>query len=239
MSIPEEEKLSVPRMFIFITRVEDEKKIEGIFDSMHIPISYQCRGQGTAPSEIMDIFGLGGTTRLITVGFLPKFAVKELFEKTGKQIAFHQRGGGIVITIPITGLQSPLLHMLNGESRAMMENRIKERTEDGMEQTREKSGYNVIWVSASAGYSDMVVDTAREAGAKGGTVLRGRRRNSEHVSQKFGISLQDEQDFVMIVVPREKKSEVMAAICSSCGLNTPAHGIVVSLPVDDAIGLEE
>ena len=51
MSISQEEKLSMPRMFIFITRVEDEKKLEEIFDSMHIPISYQCRGQGTAPQR--------------------------------------------------------------------------------------------------------------------------------------------------------------------------------------------
>ena len=239
MSVPQEGKLSAPRMFVFVTRVEDEKKLGEIFDSMHVPICYQCRGQGTAPSEVMDIFGFGGTTRLITMGFLPKFAVKELFEKTGQQFAFDQRGGGIVITIPITGLQNPLFQMLNDESRVIMEKRMKERIEGDMAEIHEKSGFNVIWVSVAAGYSDQVIDTARTAGAKGGTILRGRRRNSEHVSQHFGISIQDEQDFVMIVVPRANKSEVMSAICSVCGLHTPAHGIVISLPVDDAIGLEE
>lgn len=239
MSHSHNEKQSAPRMFVFITRVEDEKKLEEILDAMRIPIYYQCRGQGTAPSDIMDIFGFGGTTRLITIGFLPKFAVKELFEKTGKQFSFHQKGGGIVITIPITGLQSPLFQMLNDESRTIIEKRIDERIKNDMAEIHEKSGYNVIWVSVAAGYSDDVIDTAKEAGAKGGTILRGRRRNSEHVSQHFGISIQDEQDFVMIIVPREKKGAVMSAICDSCGLRTPAHGIVISLPVDDAIGLEE
>ena len=239
MSIPLDGKLSAPRMLVFITRVEEEKKLEEIFDTMHIPICYQCRGQGTAPSELMDIFGLGGTTRLITIGFLPKFAVKELFEKTEQRFVFHQRGGGIAITLPVTGLQTPLFQMLNDESRAMVEKRIRERTEGDMAEIHEKSGYNVIWTSLAAGYSDQVVDTARAAGAKGGTILRGRRRNSESISQHLGISMQDEQDFVMIVVPREKKSEVMAAICNVCGLHTQAHGTVFSLPVGDAIGLEE
>ena len=50
MSIPQEEKLTAPRMVIFVTRVEEEKELEEIFDSMHIPICYQCRGRGTAPS---------------------------------------------------------------------------------------------------------------------------------------------------------------------------------------------
>lgn len=239
MSITQEEKLSVPRMFIFVTRVEDEKKLENIFDAMHIPICYQCRGQGTAPSEILDIFGFGGTPRLITMGFLPKFAVQELFEKAGRQLHFHQKGGGIVITVPITGLQSPFLHLLNDEARETFEKRIKERIKGDMAEIREKSKYNVIWVSVSAGYSDTVVDTAREAGAKGGTVMRGRRHNSKQVSQHFGISVQDEQEFVMIIVPSEKKGEVMSAICHACGLHTPAHGTVISLPVDEAIGLEE
>ena len=239
MSVPLDGKLSAPRMIVFITRTEEDKKLEEIFDSMHIPICYQCRGQGTAPSELMDIFGLGGTARLITISFLPKFAVKELFEKTEKRFAFHQRGGGIVITIPVTGLQSPLFHMLNEESRTMVEKRIEERIKGDMAEIHEKSGYNVIWVSVAAGYSDQVIDTARAAGAKGGTILRGKRRNSEIISQHFGISMQDEQDFVLIVVPREGKSEVMSAICNTCGLHTPAHGTVFSLPVDDAIGLEE
>ncbi|HJD22989.1 MAG TPA: transcriptional regulator [Firmicutes bacterium] len=239
MSIPQEGKPSAPRMFIFVTRTEDEKKLEGIFDQMHIPICFQCRGQGTAPSELMDIFGFGGTARLITIGFLPKFAVKELFEKTGRQFAFQQKGGGIVITIPITGLQSPLFQMLNDEARTAMEKRIDERIQGDMAEIHEKSKHTVIWVSVAAGYSDEVIDTARSAGAKGGTILRGRRRNSEHVRQHFGISMQDEQEFVMIVAPREKKTGIMSAICEAYGLRTPAHGTVISLPVDDAIGLEE
>lgn len=113
MSFPQKDNFSAPRMFIMITKAEEEKKLKEIFDEIDIPIYYQCRGQGTAPSEIMDIFGLGGTTRIITMGFLPKFAVSKLFLKTGKVFDFARKGGGIAVTIPITGLQSRLLNLLN------------------------------------------------------------------------------------------------------------------------------
>ena len=103
---------------------------------------------------------------------------------------------------------------------------------------QEKSGYVVIWTSVDSGFSDDVVDAARSAGAKGGTVLKGRRRNSERLRQHLGISVQEGQEFVMIVAPRAKKSEIMSAICSACGLRTEAHGIVLSLPVDEVMGLE-
>lgn len=83
-----------------------------------------------------------------------------------------------------------------------------------MAEIHEKSRYNAIFVAVEEGYSDQVIDTARAAGAKGGTVLRGRRRNSESISQHFGISIQDEQDLLMIIVPRDIKTEVMTAITS-------------------------
>ena len=42
-----------------------------------------------------------------------------------------------------------------------------------------------------------------------------------------------------MVVPKEKKAEIMAAISRVCGLKTPAHGIVISIPVDEVMGIEQ
>lgn len=239
MAVSHEDKALDPRMLIFITRVEDEKKLEETFDAQHVPILYQCRGKGTAPSEMLDIFGLSGTTRLITVGILPRFMVRELFQKAGRRLGFHQRGGGIGLTVPLTGLQNQVFRLLSDEAQHNMEKRIEERIEGDMAEIRERSEYAVVWAAVANGYSDDVIDAARAAGAKGGTVLKGRRRNSERVSQHLGISMQEGQDFVMIVVPRGKKSAVMSAISAACGLSTKAHGVVLSLPVDEVIGLEE
>lgn len=233
MHVLEEKKVPF-RMMISVTHMEEEKKINRVMDSLHIPISYRCRGQGTAPSEIMDILGFRGTARLLTISFLPKFKVQEVFEELSRKMAFKKRGGGIVVTIPITGLQNPMFRMLNEENREI----IKRGLEGDREEMKEHSMYSMIWVSVASGYSDDVVDAAREAGARGGTVLKGRRRGSEQVKQYFGISIQEEQDFVMIIIPNDKKAEVMAAICRSCGLKTEAHGVVCSLPVDEVMGLE-
>ena len=81
MSDLQDAKLVSPRMVIFITRAEDQTNLIHAFESLHVPMSYQCLGKGTAPSEIMDIFGLSGTSRLVTIGVMPKFMAKELFEK--------------------------------------------------------------------------------------------------------------------------------------------------------------
>lgn len=228
----------LPRMLITITREEDSKKIEEVFDSLHVPICFQTRGQGTAPSEIMDIFGLRGGHQLLTAAILPKFFVSHVIDTLKERIAFHKRGGGIAVTVPVIGLQHHIFQLMNEENRAMIEEKLK-GVEKEMKDMKGKSEYIAVWVSVNSGYSDEVVDAARKAGAKGGTVMKGRRRNSEHVSRHFGIAMQEEQDFVMIVIPREKKSEVMSAIAESCGLGTEAHGVVLSLPVDEVIGIEK
>ena len=77
--MPEQEKLRILfRMLITITREEEEKRLEEVLQSMHIPIFFQARGQGTAPSEILDLFGLGGTTRIITTAFVLNMVSKFL-----------------------------------------------------------------------------------------------------------------------------------------------------------------
>ena len=239
MAVLQADKQYSPRMVILITREEDKKRLEDLFDELHIPICYQCRGKGTAPSEMMDIFGLSGTTRLITVGILSQLMVRELTQAAEKRLSFHKKGGGIVLTLPVTGLQNPIFQMLNDEARDALKQQIEERTQRDMAEVKNHMNYVVIWVSVASGYSDEVIDAARAVGAKGGTVLRGRQRNSERVSQHFGISMQEERDFVMMVVPKEKKGAIMSAVSGTCGLTSQAHGVILSLPVDQVMGLEE
>ena len=161
-----------------------------------------------------------------------------LLDALQQRIPLHKRGGGIVLTIPITGLQRPMLQLLNDQVRETIEQKIEERVDSDMSDMQTSAGYTAIWVALSNGYSSDAIDAARSAGAMGGTILKGRRQNSERISQKLGISMQEEEEFVVIVTPREKKAAVMNAISDACGLRTDAHGIILSLPVDEVIGLE-
>jgi len=218
-------------MVLIITNHEYRRKLEQTFQNFRIPIYYQCQGYGTAPSEMLDIFGLSGSSRLLTIGLLPKFLVRDLLDALQQRIPLHKRGGGIVLTIPITGLQRPMLQLLNDQARETIEQKIEERVDSDMSDMQTSAGYTAIWVALSNGYSSDAIDAARSAGAMGGTILKG-------ISQKLGISMQEEEEFVVIVTPREKKAAVMNAISDACGLRTDAHGIILSLPVDEVIGLE-
>lgn len=230
----DERKKIHPRLLLAVTQAQTEKKLKKALDFLHIPVFYQCRGEGTAPSEIMDILGMGGSTRLITLCFVPQFRVAETFRQLEEHLSIRRKGGGIVITTPLVGMQSHLLSMLNDEAKEQ----VKKRVEGVEENVKEMSKYTVLWISVAGGYGDDVVEAAREAGARGGTMMKGKRCGTEYAMQCLGISMQDQQDFVMIVVPKEKKTAVMTAISEKCGLRTEAHGVVVALPVEDIMGVE-
>ena len=224
-----------PRMVLIITNHEYRRKLEQTFQNFRIPIYYQCQGHGTAPSEMLDIFGLSGSSRLLTIGLLPKFLVRDLLDALQQRIPLHKRGGGIVLTIPITGLQRPLLQLMNDQLRETIEQKIEERVCSEMSDMQTGAGYAAIWVELSNGYSRAVLPGQHRSAAG---QQQGRRQNSERISRKLGISMQEEEEFVVIVTPREKKAAVMNAISDACGLRTDAHGIILSLPVDEVIGLE-
>lgn len=222
-----------PRILVFITPVKKEKKLQAVFAENHIPIFYQCTAHGTAPSEVLDILGIGDSTRLITIAFQPRFRVRRVFDRINNAISLHKKGGGIGFSIPLTGLQNHVLEMINKETAE----KLKKVVEGDETDMKKNAAYSVIWVSVARGFSSDVVEAARTAGAPGGTILRGSRNCDESITDYLGIPLQSEQEFVMLLVEKEKKAAIMSAIAKACGLATEAHGTILSLPVDEVMGL--
>ena len=100
-----------------------------------------------------------------------------------------------------------------------------------------QSNYALILATVNQGFSDEVMDTARSAGATGGTIIRGRRRGMEAPIHFWGVSLQEEQEIIAIVAPRDKKKDIMTAISREHGPKSAAQGVVLSLPVEDVMGI--
>ena len=101
---------------------------------------------------------------------------------------------------------------------------VEERAVEGV-------GYRV---GAKAVYLiEEVMAAAKPAGAGGGTVFHSRRVCSEESIQMWGITIQQEREIVLILAEEEKKVAIMQAITEKCGAQSEAHGIVVSMPVDE------
>ena len=99
--------------------------------------------------------------------------------------------------------------------------------------------HEVIFCIVNAGFSDVVMDAAKEAGARGGTVIHARGTANKEAEQFFHITIQPDKDIVMILVPQEIKEAVLHALYQNAGLKTDGQGIAFSLPVNNVVGLSK
>ena len=89
------------------------------------------------------------------------------------------------------------------------------------------------------GFSDTVMDAAKSAGARGGTVMSARGTADKEAEKLFNISLQPEKELVLIIVPAGIRDNVLHALYKAAGVGTPAQGIAFAMPVDAVVGLKE
>ena len=91
----------------------------------------------------------------------------------------------------------------------------------------------MITVIVNKGYADDVMAAARKAGAGGGTVVNARGTARENDERFFGMHIVPEKEMLIMVVPSEKKADVLRAIQETKCLKTPGMGIAYSTDVED------
>lgn len=99
--------------------------------------------------------------------------------------------------------------------------------------------YEMVFCVVNSGFTESVMEAAKDAGARGGTVIHGRGTANKDAEEKFRITVQPDKEIIMIIVPEEIKDDVLTAIYNNAGLSTPSQGIAFSMTVDRAIGLSE
>ena len=99
--------------------------------------------------------------------------------------------------------------------------------------------HEVIFCIVNTGFSETVMEAAKDAGARGGTVLNARGTANKEAESFFHIAVQPEKEIVMILVKKEIKDKVLLALNKAVGLETAGQGIAFSVPVDRVVGIAD
>ncbi len=100
-----------------------------------------------------------------------------------------------------------------------------------------KFQHEVIFCIVNSGYSEAVMDAAKEVGARGGTIFNARGTAGKEAETFFHITIEPEKEIVMILVSADIKDAVLHALYKKVGLDTAGQGIAFSVPVDAVVGL--
>lgn len=103
-----------------------------------------------------------------------------------------------------------------------------------MNPSMEKRAVHII---TRAGFADEVVKVARKAGAGGATIINARGEGRRH-ELFLGITIDSEKEIILCLTDATTSIKVMQAIQEQVGIDTPAHCIAYSIPVEDIVGID-
>ncbi|MBQ9195051.1 MAG: hypothetical protein IJ152_05305 [Bacteroidales bacterium] len=91
--------------------------------------------------------------------------------------------------------------------------------------------FELVVCIVNAGYSENVMKAARSAGARGGSIIRGRGSANPESEEFFGVTIQPDKEIVLVLVSADIKDAVLKAVYKNAGLSTEGVGIAFSLTV--------
>ncbi|MDR1837394.1 MAG: hypothetical protein LBQ89_07030 [Treponema sp.] len=192
-------------------------------------------GMGTANSDILDLLGIGSTEKAVVICLEQEVGVPVLMREVRKKLKSYGPGAGIAFTVPLSAINDPVL-LIFKQSILKNEKIAAQPNGEGVNMTNDHS-HDLIVSIVNHGYSDELMNTARAAGATGGTVINARGQAHEGAVKFFGVAVQNEKEMILILTSSDRKVAIMQAVCESHGLNSEAQGIVFSVPVDNVMGL--
>ncbi len=228
--------IPILKLVVYIVNRDLSKKLVHLSENIGVRMQFICNATGTAGSDIMTRLGLGERDKCLALSLEPHFRVTPIMKAISEGLELSKPGRGIAFTIPLSGVSSPVPHMFSEEIQQIKE-RFANKMEDEITKMKECMNHDLVVAVINQGFSDELMEAAKEAGATGGTIIHARRTGSEGAFHFLGISVQEEKEIVAILTPKSNRREIMEAINHSCGIRSQAQGFVFSLPVDSVEGL--
>ncbi|MBE6900251.1 MAG: hypothetical protein E7479_06250 [Ruminococcaceae bacterium] len=90
-------------VFTIVSRGKGETVLD-IFREYKVLQNIICHGHGTAPSSILEMFGLGATDKDIVLSFVKAENSKKILSDLSKKLEFSKPGHGIAFTVPLESI---------------------------------------------------------------------------------------------------------------------------------------
>ena len=200
-------------------------KLTEICSELGLRIAVSLHGRGTAVCSMLDILGIEDNEKRVILTIANRKKTKEFIREQKRRLFIGVPGHGVAVAVPIKSIGGgKTVAFLNGEQQ------IAKYTPEL------NYAYELITVIANEGRSDLVMNAARSAGAKGGTVLHGKSTGAKDSEKFYNISISGEKEVILIVAEAAQKSEIMRSILKNAGPDSEAGAIVFSMPVSEVAG---
>ncbi len=215
-------------LLLTIVRRKDAAEYEEFYASEGVGAVYTTTCHGTAHAKTLSLLGIERTEKAMLFSTVTGASLKRLKHRLTVNMQIDLPDRGVAMAIPLSGVggSRTLEYFTSGQT-------LSDNTQT--EENNMQSTHELIVAIYERGYTDLVMDAAREAGARGGTTINA-KGTAAGAEKFFGMSLAVEKEMVFIVSDEENKKNIMKAIMQKAGVDSKAHAIVFSLPVSETAG---
>ncbi len=192
------------------------------FAEYHVSFNLRSVGIGTASSDLLDVLGIGSAEKDVIFSLASKVNAERLMNRLSDNLR-SIREKGIVFSMPLTGLNNVVATVLERQGDA------ESRGGNDMDAAVANS---LVLVVVNQGNTDAVMNTARAAGARGGTIIRSRFTGLEELDEMYESMQEGEKEIIAMVVPTTQRNTIMETINKKHGLKTEAGAVILSLGID-------
>lgn len=178
-------------------------------------------GEGTVQSKLLDKLGLNETHKEILMVAGSEELCEKLHERISTHFDFSKRNNGIAFSIPFKRWQ--LQDSVQKENVLLEDANI--------------THYCIITI-IDKGRSEECVKSAKDAGARGGTIIHGHGAGVP-TDYYFPLVIEPQKEIVLILTPKDIYKTVASRIHNDLELDKLGNGIIFALPVIKSSGLVE
>ena len=179
-------------------------------------------GIGTVNNKILEFLDIDDTRKEIVLMVAEKKVAYDALEALNTKFHLAKPNNGIAFS-------SSILNVFGTKSY----NGIGIRENGGVENTM----YNSIFVVVDKGKAEAVVDSAKKAGARGGTIINARGSGIHESSKLFLMDIEPEKELILILSENRLTEAIIDSVRKDLKMDEPGNGIIFVQEVSKTYGL--
>lgn len=212
-------------LMLTIAKRADKKEFNSFFSNYEVKPVYSLDADGTTNSKTLSLLGIERTEKTVFLSVVSGLLAKKLMKGLSRELYIDLPDRGIAVACPLVSVGGA------ATLSALTSGTINEKEENDMNTERE-----LIVIIANRNNTDLVMDAAREGGARGGTVLHAKGTAAKGNTTFFGVSLAEEKEVILVVAKGADRNNILRSIMQKAGTDTPAGALAFSLPISHAAG---
>lgn len=216
-------RLHMVSLYVIIANYGQANSIIRYAKQLGVTGATVCYGTGTVKlSKLLEFFDLATIKKEIIFMIAETRVGMSALELITNKFHFDKPNKGIAFAIPITNVIGSRLF-----------------PEETLDRGDEQTMYQAIFTIVDKGQAEEVIESAKQAGSRGGTIINARGSGIHETAKFFNMEVLPEKEIVLILCEKTITHQIIDKIRETLDIDQASNGIIFVQEVSETFGLQK